>query len=76
MHVMSEEERRAFLVGEPRTAKPATTRKDHRPHVAPVWIDLDDDGTVVFLTGAGTLKGTSMVWVRPTHVVAQADIAG
>ena len=42
MHVMSEAEWRAFLTDEPRTAKLATVRKDGRPHVAPIWIDLDD----------------------------------
>jgi PPOX class probable F420-dependent enzyme len=35
----------------------ATVRADGRPHVAPVWIALDDDDTVVFTTGAGTVKG-------------------
>src|SRR5256714_143268 len=61
MHVMSEGEWRAFLTDEPRTAKLATVRKDGRPHVAPIWIDLDDDGTVVFTTGAETLKGKSIL---------------
>ena len=60
MHVMSEEEWKAFLTGEPRTAKLATVRADGRPHVAPVWMDLDDDGTVVFTTHAETLKGTAI----------------
>jgi PPOX class probable F420-dependent enzyme len=60
MHVMSEAEWKAFLTSEPRTAKLATTRKDGRPHVAPIWIDLDDDGTIVFTTGADTLKGRSI----------------
>ena len=61
MHVMTEEERRAFLLAEPaRTGKLATTRKDGRPHVAPIWFDLDDDGTIVFTTGAETLKGRSI----------------
>lgn len=60
MHVMSEEEWKAFLTAEPRTGKLATVRKDGRPHVAPIWIDLDDDGTIVFTTGAETLKGRSI----------------
>ena len=59
MHVMSEEEWKAFLTGEPRTAKLATVRADGRAHVAPVWIDLDE-GTVVFTTHAETLKGTAI----------------
>jgi PPOX class probable F420-dependent enzyme len=60
MHVMSEEEWKAFLIAEPHTGKLATTRKDGRPHVAPIWYDLDDDGTVVFTTGAETLKGKTL----------------
>jgi PPOX class probable F420-dependent enzyme len=57
---MSRDEALAFLVAAPRTAKLATTRADGRPHVAPVWIDLDDDGTILFMTGAETLKGRSL----------------
>ena len=53
MHIMSEEEWKAFLTAEPaRTAKLATTRKDGRPHAAPIWYDLDGNGAVVFTTGA------------------------
>ena len=60
MRVMSEEEWRAFLTQQPRTAKLTTVRKDGRPHVAPIWIDVDDDGTVVFTTYAESLKGKSI----------------
>jgi PPOX class probable F420-dependent enzyme len=61
MHVMSEEEWKAFLTAEPpHTGKLGTVRKDGRPHVAPIWYDLDDDGSIVFTTGAQTLKGTSI----------------
>ena len=38
----------------------ATARPDGRPHVAPVWIVVDDDDTVVFTTGAGTVKGRAV----------------
>jgi PPOX class probable F420-dependent enzyme len=49
-----------FLVATPaRTAKLATTRADGRPHVAPVWFDLDGD-SVVFATGADTVKGRNL----------------
>jgi hypothetical protein len=58
---------RAFLRSPVRPAVLATTRKDGRPHAAPVWYDLDDDGTIVFTTGATTLKGHA---IRRTGQVA------
>jgi PPOX class probable F420-dependent enzyme len=54
---MATDEWHAFVRHPVRTATLATTRKDGRPHVAPVWFDLDDDGTIVFTTGADTVKG-------------------
>ncbi len=57
---MSEERWRAFLLERPRTAKLATTRKDGRPHIAPIWIAVDDDGAIIFTTGATSLKGRSI----------------
>ena len=61
MRVMSETEWRAFVTEGTRTGKLATTRLDGRPHVAPIWFDLDeDDGTLVFTTGADTLKGKAL----------------
>jgi PPOX class probable F420-dependent enzyme len=57
MATMTDDEWRAFLRSPVRTATLATTRKDGRPHVAPIWYDLDDDGTIVFNTGADTVKG-------------------
>jgi PPOX class probable F420-dependent enzyme len=38
----------------------ATVRADGRPHAAPVWIDRDEDGSIVFTTGAGTVKGRNL----------------
>jgi PPOX class probable F420-dependent enzyme len=64
---MDEDEWRAFLRSPVRPATLATTRKDGRPHVAPVWYDLDDDGTIVFTTGATTVKGHA---IRRTGTVA------
>jgi PPOX class probable F420-dependent enzyme len=62
MAEMTRDEWRAFLTGDPaRTAKLATVRPDGRPHVAPIWIALDDDDTVVFTTGAGSVKGRSIL---------------
>jgi hypothetical protein len=60
-HPMSEAEVRAFLTALPaRTGKLATVRADGRPHVAPVWIEVDDDGALLFNTGAGTVKGRNL----------------
>jgi PPOX class probable F420-dependent enzyme len=50
----------AFLRSPVRPGLLAVTRKDGRPHVVPVWYDLDDDGTIVFNTGAETVKGRSI----------------
>lgn len=60
MHVMDEGEYRRFLTEGTRTGKLATTRSDGRPHVAPVWFDLDDDGTIVLTTGADSVKGKTI----------------
>ena len=57
MGTMTDDEWLAFLRAPVRPAMLATTRKDGRPHVAPVWYDVDDDGTIVFNTGATTVKG-------------------
>jgi PPOX class probable F420-dependent enzyme len=51
----------AFVTALPaRTGKLAVTRLDGRPHVAPVWVDLDGD-QIVFMTSAETIKGRSIV---------------
>jgi len=57
---MAGSEWRDFLLERPRTAKVATVRKDGRPHVAPVWIDLDDDDTIVFTTSRRSVKGRAI----------------
>jgi PPOX class probable F420-dependent enzyme len=56
---MTSEERRGFLLDRPRTAKLATVRADGRPHVVPIWFDLDGD-EMVFTTGADTVKGRAI----------------
>jgi hypothetical protein len=59
---MTEEQVRAFLSALPaRTGKLATVRKDGRPHVAPIWYYLDDDGAVLFNTGEQTVKGRNLL---------------
>ena len=56
---MTDDERRAFVMAGTRTGKLGTVRGDGRPHVAAVWFVLDGDD-VVFMTGAGTLKGRNL----------------
>lgn len=58
MHIFTEEQR-AFLLYGTRTGKLATVRKDGRPHIVPIWFTLDGD-TIVFTTGADTLKAEHM----------------
>jgi PPOX class probable F420-dependent enzyme len=58
---MADDDVRAFLTALP--ARPAilgTTRADGRPHVAPIWYAVDDDGTILFNTGADTVKGRNL----------------
>lgn len=58
---MTADEVRAFLAADPpHTAKVATVRADGRPHVAPVWYALDEDGTLLFNTNTATVKGRSL----------------
>lgn len=57
---MTRDEWRAFLREPARPAMLATVRPDGRPHVAPVWIAVDDDDTLVFTTGTNTVKGRAV----------------
>ena len=59
MAVMSESQWKEFVSAGTRTGKLATTRRDGRPHVVPVWFVLDGDD-VVFNTGASTVKGRAL----------------
>ncbi len=59
MREMTNEEYREFMLGKARTASLATVRADGRPHVAPVWFDLDGD-TLLFMTGESTVKGRNL----------------
>jgi hypothetical protein len=59
---MSEDEVRVFLTALPaRTGKLATVRADGRPHVVPIWYEVDDDGAMLFNTGARTVKGRNLI---------------
>jgi len=58
---MTDSQVAAFLAAEPpHTGKLATVRADGRPHVAPLWYALDEDGSVVFNTGTATVKGRNL----------------
>ena len=59
MRTLTNAEARAFLLDRPRTAKLATVRADGRPHVAPVWFDLDGE-TIVFTTWHATVKAANI----------------
>jgi PPOX class probable F420-dependent enzyme len=59
MKPMTPPEWRSFLLSGTRTAKLATVRSDGRPHVAPVWFDLDGND-LIFMTGRGTVKGKNI----------------
>ena len=53
------DEQRAFLSYGTRTGKLATTRKDGRPHIIPIWFVLDGD-TLIFTTGESSVKAANM----------------
>jgi PPOX class probable F420-dependent enzyme len=58
MHQLTGEYRN-FLMEQVRTAKLATVRKDGRPHVTPVWFELDGD-TLVFATWHTSVKAINI----------------
>ena len=60
-HEMSKAEVAAFLSSvPPRPGVLATVRADGRAHAAPVWYDVDDDGSLMFNTGERTVKGRNL----------------
>ena len=52
-------EHRHFLLEQVRTAKLATVCKDGRPHVTPVWFELDGD-TLLFTTWHTSVKAVNI----------------
>ena len=56
---MSPSQWRAFLLDRARPAMLSTTRADGRPHLAPIWFDLDGD-ELVFTTAATSVKGRAI----------------
>jgi PPOX class probable F420-dependent enzyme len=71
---MSADEIARFVTGPPaRPAVLATVRADGRAHAAPVWIDLDDDGTVVFTTHVDSVKGRNLARTGRATLVVDDD---
>lgn len=60
MPPMTTEQWKAFASDGTRTGKLATVREDGRPHVVPVWFVVDGED-LVFMTGAGTVKGRNLL---------------
>ena len=57
---MTEQEMRYFLLAKPaHTGKVATVRADGRPHVTPVWYDVEGD-TLLFTTWHDTVKAANL----------------
>ena len=59
MQDMTPEELRHFLLGTARTGKLSTVCKDGRPHVAPIWFDMDGDA-LIFTTAHASVKGRNI----------------
>jgi PPOX class probable F420-dependent enzyme len=70
MRTMTPDEARHFLLEAPRTGKLAVTHADGRPHVSPIWYDLDGDN-VVFTTWHTSVKARSIE--RDPHVCLCVD---
>jgi PPOX class probable F420-dependent enzyme len=56
---MSADRLRAFLADRARNGMLATTRRDGRPHVVPVWF-LPDGDDLVFTTSSTSVKGRAL----------------
>jgi len=59
MEEMTKEEYKVFMLDGTKTGKLATVRRDGRPHVVPIWYDLDGDD-IIFQTGANSVKANNM----------------
>ena len=59
MQAMNHEEIRAFLLERARTGKLATVRADGRPHIAPIWFELDGDD-LIFTTWHESIKAKNL----------------
>lgn len=70
MKDMNSDEIREFLLTGTRTGKLATVRANGRPHVAPVWYDLDGE-TLIFMTWHASVKGKNIQ--RDPHISICVD---
>lgn len=52
---------RAFLTAGTRTGKLGIVKRDGGVMVVPIWFVVDEDGSLIFNTGAGTTKGRAIV---------------
>ena len=59
MQKMSDAEIKSFLLDQARTGKLATVRADGRPHIAPIWFDLDGD-KLIFTTWHESVKAANL----------------
>jgi hypothetical protein len=59
MAKMTSSECREFLTANFHTAKLGTVRQDGRPHVVPIWFDLNGDD-IVFTTGGTSVKAANI----------------
>jgi len=59
MSEMSKEEYKEFLLQGTKTGKLATVKEDGRPHVVPIWYELDGDN-LVFTTCEMSVKAKNM----------------
>lgn len=59
MEKMTPAEYKSFLLDQSRTGKLATVRADGRPHVVPIWFDLDGE-TLFFTTWHDSVKAVNI----------------
>jgi PPOX class probable F420-dependent enzyme len=74
MRSMTADEVRSFLTAGTRTAKIATVRPDGRPHVVPVWFDVDDD-RLVFSTSSTSVKARNLLADPRVAVTVDEQVA-
>jgi PPOX class probable F420-dependent enzyme len=70
---MSDEQRRQFLTHGTRTAVLSVTRKDGRPHAAPIWFVLDGDD-VLFTADGASVKAHALRRTGQAHLTVHDDV--